>query len=237
MAGGRALATPTRLALFYSPNITARPKNAVSALDRRAFLLQALREGCGPTTNYFPVVPIPASPASPTAMPWRSRLYVFSSASPSAPGEPAHDVPFPFAFGASCNRLEAVGLHPGSCQPALDRSVVYNSRSLYLVTALAHCASAILHAISSAPRIGTAAGRPDGPPTSSRSPLTPETADTGRQLGKRMIVVELLRTGTTPELRRVKGAMREPSTCLKYLSDIDLEALPILPFVRPPPAS
>jgi hypothetical protein len=68
---------------------------------------------------------------------------------------------------------------------------------------------------------GTAGG-PDGQ-------LVPNiTPDPGTGIGKweKEDVVELLRTGTTPEQGKVKGAMRETlQDGLKYLSDFDLDAI------------
>ena len=44
-----------------------------------------------------------------------------------------------------------------------------------------------------------------------------------------------MRTGTTPEQNKVKGAMRETiDDGLKYLSDSDLEAIAQYLFVQPP---
>jgi len=48
-------------------------------------------------------------------------------------------------------------------------------------------------------------------------------------------VVELLKTGTTPEQNKVKGAMRETiQDGLKYLSDADLEAIADYLFAQTP---
>jgi len=48
-------------------------------------------------------------------------------------------------------------------------------------------------------------------------------------------IVELLRTGTTPEQSKVKGAMRETiEDGLKYLSDSDLEAIADYLFAQSP---
>jgi hypothetical protein len=45
----------------------------------------------------------------------------------------------------------------------------------------------------------------------------------------------LLRTGTTPEQGKVKGAMRETlQDGLKYLSDFDLDAIANYLFAQPP---
>jgi cytochrome c553 len=47
--------------------------------------------------------------------------------------------------------------------------------------------------------------------------------------------MELLKTGTTPEQSKVKGAMRETiDDGLKYLSDSDLQAIAEYLFAQPP---
>src|SRR3984893_5263075 len=63
------------------------------------------------------------------------------------------------------------------------------------------------------------------------------TPDPGTGIGKweKSEVVELLKTGTTPEQSKVKGAMRETiQDGLKYLSDADLEAIADYLFAQPP---
>jgi hypothetical protein len=57
--------------------------------------------------------------------------------------------------------------------------------------------------------------------------ITPDP-DTGIGKWEKEDVVELLRTGITPEQSKVKGAMRETiDDGLKYLKDSDLEAIAI----------
>ena len=97
-------------------------------------------------------------------------------------------------------------------------------------------ASAIRRAISSAPRgpVCRLAGTPDGPDGQLVPNITP---DPGTGIGKweKDEVVELLKTGTTPEQSKVKGAMRETiQDGLKYLSDGDLEAIADYLFAQPP---
>jgi hypothetical protein len=61
--------------------------------------------------------------------------------------------------------------------------------------------------------------------TVSSSHVTPDP-DTGIGKWEKDDIVELLRTGTTPEQSKVKGAMREViEDDLKYLSDSDLETI------------
>jgi len=52
---------------------------------------------------------------------------------------------------------------------------------------------------------------------------------------ERDVVVELLRTGNTPEQNKVKGAMREAiEDGLKYLSEADLAAIADYCLAQPP---
>jgi len=78
------------------------------------------------------------------------------------------------------------------------------------------------------------AGTPDGPDGQLVPNITP---DPGTGIGKweRDDVVELLRTGNTPEQSRVKGAMREAiEDGLKYLSEADRAAIAEYLFAQQP---
>ena len=117
-------------------------------------------------------------------------------------------------------------LTPGSSRPAPERSAAYN-RGAYLVTALAHYGECRTGRNSlGATRIGQRlSGTEDGPDGQLVPNITP---DPGTGIGKweKEDVVELLRTGTTPEQSKVKGVMRETiEDGLKYLSDGDLDAI------------
>jgi mono/diheme cytochrome c family protein len=104
-----------------------------------------------------------------------------------------------------------------------------------LVTALAHCGEChtprnFLGAMRSGRWL---AGTPDGPDGQLVPNITP---DPGTGIGKwaKDDVVELLKTGTTPEQSKVKGAMRETiQDGLKYLSDGDLGAIANYLFAQP----
>jgi mono/diheme cytochrome c family protein len=110
----------------------------------------------------------------------------------------------------------------------------YN-RGAYLVTALAHCGEChtprnFLGAMRSDQRL---AGTPDGPDGQIVPNITPDPA-TGIGKWDKNDVIELLKTGTTPEQSRIKGAMREVvEDGLKYLNDGDLEAIADYLFAQP----
>lgn len=104
------------------------------------------------------------------------------------------------------------------------------------MTALAHCGEChtprnLLGAARPGMRL---AGTRDGPDGQLVPNITP---DPGTGIGKwdRGDVVELLKTGNTPEQSKVKGAMREAiADGLKYLSDDDLTAIADYLFAQPP---
>jgi mono/diheme cytochrome c family protein len=146
-----------------------------------------------------------------------------------------HDVSFPFSWRLLQTGWKLFFFSPGPFQPAPDHSITYN-RGAYLVTALAHCGEChtprnFLGATRSGERL---AGTPDGPDGQLVPNITPDP-ETGIGKWEKDDVVELLRTGTTPELTKVKGAMREAiDDGLKYLSDSDLKAIADYLFAQPP---
>jgi mono/diheme cytochrome c family protein len=223
LAGGRALATP--FGTFYSPNITPDPETGIGRWTDTEFL-RALREGVRPDgTNYFPVFPYPSFSRITNSDAMAIKAYLFSLPAVRQQNRP-HEVPFPFSWRFLQTGWKLLFFTPGPFQPAPERSAAYN-RGAYLVTALAHCGEChtprnFLGAMRSGQRL---AGTPDGPDGQLVPNITP---DPGTGIGKweKDDIVELLRTGTTPEQSRVKGAMREVvEDGLKYLNDSDLRAI------------
>jgi mono/diheme cytochrome c family protein len=161
------------------------------------------------------------------------KAYLFSLPAVRQQNRP-HEVPFPFSWRFLQTGWKLLFFTPGPFQPVPERSAAYN-RGAYLVTALAHCGEChtprnFLGAMRSGQRL---AGTPDGPDGQLVPNITP---DPGTGIGKweKGDIVELLRTGTTPEQSKVKGAMRETiQDGLKYLSDGDLEAIADYLFAQP----
>jgi mono/diheme cytochrome c family protein len=232
LAGGRALATP--FGAFYSPNITPDPETGIGRWTDAQFL-RALREGVRPDgANYFPVFPYPSFTGITDGDALAIKAYLFSLPPVHRENRP-HDVSFPFSWRFLQTGWKLLFFTPGPFQPAPDRNVTYN-RGAYLVTALAHCGEChtprnFLGATRSGQRL---AGTPDGPDGQLAPNITPDP-DTGIGKWEKDDIVELLRTGTTPEQSKVKGAMRETiDDGLKYLSDSDLEAIADYLFAQPP---
>jgi mono/diheme cytochrome c family protein len=232
LAGGRALATP--FGTFYSPNITPDPDTGIGRWTDAQFL-RALREGVRPDgANYFPVFPYPSFTGITDNDALAIKAYLYSIPAVRQDNRP-HDVVFPFSWRFLQTGWKLLFFTPGPFQPAPERSVAYN-RGAYLATALAHCGEChtprnFFGATRSGQRLSGTSDGPDGQ-------LVPNiTPDPSTGIGKwaQSDVVELLKTGTTPEQSKVKGAMRETvQDGLKYLSDADLEAIADYLFAQPP---
>jgi mono/diheme cytochrome c family protein len=232
LAGGRALATP--FGTFYSPNITPDPETGIGRWTDAQFL-RALREGVRPDgANYFPVFPYPSFTGITDSDALAIKAYLFSLPPVRQQNRP-HDVAFPFSWRLLQTGWKLLFFTPGPFQPAPDRSVAYN-RGAYLVTALAHCGEChtprnFLGAMRSGQWL---AGTPDGPDGQLVPNITPDPS-TGIGKWEKEDVVDLLKTGATPEQSKVKGAMREViEDGLKYLRDGDLEAIADYLFGQPP---
>ena len=232
LAGGRALATP--FGTFYSPNITPDPETGIGRWTDAQFL-RALREGVRPDgANYFPVFPYPSFTGITDSDASAIKAYLFSLPAVRRQNRP-HDVPFPFSWRFLQTGWKLLFFTPGPFRPAPERSAAYN-RGGYLVIALAHCGEChtprnFLGAVRSGERL---AGTPDGPDGQLVPNITPDPR-TGIGKWEKDDVVELLRTGATPEQSKVKGAMRETiEDGLKYLGDADLEAIADYLFAQPP---
>ena len=231
LAGGRALATP--FGTFYSPNITPDPETGIGRWTDAQFL-RALREGVRPDgANYFPVFPYPSFTGITDGDVLAIKAYLFSLPAVRQHNRP-HDVAFPFSWRFLQTGWKLLFFTPGPFQPAPERSAAYN-RGAYLVTALGHCGEChtprnFLGAVLSDQRL---AGTPVGPDGQTVPNITPDP-NTGIGKWEKDDLVQLLKTGTTPEQSKVKGAMRETiQDGLKYLSDDDLEAIVNYLFAQP----
>ncbi|MBV8132874.1 MAG: cytochrome c [Alphaproteobacteria bacterium] len=232
LAGGRALATP--FGTFYSPNITPDPATGIGRWTGAQFL-RALREGIRPDgANYFPVFPYTSFTRITEDDALAMKAYLFSLPAVHQQNRP-HDVALPFSWRFLQTGWKLLFFTPGPFQPIPDRSDAYN-RGAYLVNAFGHCGEChtprnLLGATRSGWRL---AGTPDGPDGQLVPNITPDPA-TGIGKWDKDDVVELLRTGMTPERSKVKGAMREVvEDGLKYLNDGDLKAIADYLLAQPP---
>jgi mono/diheme cytochrome c family protein len=232
LAGGRALATP--FGTFYSPNITPDVETGIGGWTDVQFL-RALRYGVRPDgANYFPVFPYPSFTGIADGDVLAIKAYLFSRPAVRQPDR-AHDVAFPFSWRFLQGGWRLLFFTPGPFRPSPERTAAYN-RGAYLVTALGHCGEChtprnLLGAVRPSLRL---AGNADGPDGQVVPNITPDPA-TGIGEWQKSDVMELLKTGTTPEQTTVKGAMREAiADGFKYLSDDDLAAIADYLLAQPP---
>jgi mono/diheme cytochrome c family protein len=223
LAGGRALATP--FGTFYTPNITPDPATGIGRWTDAQFL-RALREGISPEgANYFPVFPYTSFTRITDSDALAIKAYLFSLPAVRQQNRP-HDVAFPFSWRFLQTGWKLLFFTRGPFQQVPGHSAAYN-RGAYLVTALAHCGECHTpRNLLGATRSGQwLAGTRDGPDGQLVPNITPDP-ETGIGKWDKEDIVELLKTGTTPEQSRVKGAMREVvEDGLKYLTPDDLAAI------------
>jgi mono/diheme cytochrome c family protein len=232
LAGRRALATP--FGTFYSPNITPDVETGIGGWTDVQFL-RALRYGVRPDgANYFPVFPYPSFTGIADGDALAIKAYLFSRPAVRQPDR-AHDVAFPFSWRFLQGGWRLLFFTPGPFRPSPERSAARN-RGAYLVTALSHCGEChtprnTLGAVRQSLRL---AGNADGPDGQVVPNITPDPA-TGIGEWQKSDLMELLKTGTTPEQTTVKGAMREAiADGFKYLSDDDLAAIADYLLAQPP---
>jgi mono/diheme cytochrome c family protein len=232
LAGGRALATP--FGTFYSPNLTPDVETGIGAWTDVQFL-RALRKGVRPDgSDYFPVFPYPSFTGITTGDALAIKAYFFSRPAVRQLNR-AHDVAFPFSWRFLQSGWRLLFFTPGPFRPSPDHTVTYN-RGAYLVTALSHCGECHTprNALGAMRRSLWLAGTADGPDGQVVPNITPDPA-TGIGEWQKADIVELLKTGTTPEQTTVKGAMREAiADGLKYLSDDDRAAIADYLLAQPP---
>jgi mono/diheme cytochrome c family protein len=222
-AGGRALATP--FGTFYSPNITPDADTGIGHWTDADFL-RALRQGVRPDgAYYFPVFPYTSFTNIGDADALAIKAYLFSLP-PVRQANREHDVSLPFSWRLLQFGWRTLYFTEGPFRADSARDATYN-RGAYLVTALAHCGEChtprnMFGAVKSSMAL---AGTPDGPDGQPVPNITPDRA-TGIGAWDSQDIVEVLKTGRTPEESTVKGAMREAvQDGLKFLTDADRDAI------------
>jgi mono/diheme cytochrome c family protein len=231
-AGGRALATP--FGTFYSPNITPDPETGIGRWSDADFL-RALRQGVRPDgAYYFPVFPYTSFTNISDADALAIKAYLFSLA-PVRQADRVHDVSFPFSWRFLQLGWRTLYFSQGPFHTDPTHDAAYN-RGAYLVTALAHCGEChtprnLFGGVKSSMAL---AGTRDGPDGQLVPNITPDPT-TGIGKWDSDDIVEVLKTGRTPEESNVKGLMREAAQDgLKFLTDADRRAIANYLLAQPP---
>jgi mono/diheme cytochrome c family protein len=239
LAGGRPLATP--FGTFFSPNITPDKETGIGAWSLADFE-RALRHGVSPEGGYyFPVFPYPSF----TKLRDEdvADLYAYLMAQPPvAQRNKRHQVGLPFRWRFLQAGWRLLFFDEGRFQPVAGKDAEWN-RGAYLVEAAAHCGEChtprnLLGGLKTSRFLS---GDPHGPDGQKVPNIT---SDPESGIGKWSVddIVELLKSGQTPEFDFVGGGMGEVVNGTKLLSDADrraiavfIKSVPPISTPKPPP--
>jgi mono/diheme cytochrome c family protein len=231
LAGGRALATP--FGTFYGRNIT--PDKATGIGDwTEAQFHRALRDGIDDDGHYlFPVFPFPSF----TGMSDRdiSDLYAYLMAQkPVSRKNTQHDIRFPFRFRPLLVFWRTLFFKPGPLAPVAGQSEEWN-RGRYLSEAVVHCEECHTprNFLGGLDHAHAFAGNPQGPDGQKAPNITPDP-ETGLGKWKLDEIIDVLRTGTTPDGDTVDPPMADVVDGTSKLSDADRHAIALYIQSLPP---
>ena len=234
LAGGRALKTP--FGTFYGPNITPDKQTGIGQWSLADFR-RALREGKGREGEYlFPVFPF----TSFTGMSDGdiADLYAFLMAQkPVVQPDKPHEVTFPFGIRQSLLGWRLMFFHQGPLEPVAGKDPEWN-RGRYLAEAVVHCQECHTprNFLGGLDRDHAFAGNPHGPDEQEAPNITSDSA-TG--IGKWRLdeIVDVLKTGQTPDGDFVGSGMGEVVKGTAELTDADRHAIAVYIKSLPPLAA
>ncbi len=221
LGGGLKLASP--FGAFVAPNISPDKDDGIGRW-RVIDLANAMISGVSPKgEHYFPAFPYTSYHLAKTED--VRDLMVYLRTLPEVPGKaPPHEVPFPFNQRRALGLWKLMFFDAARFAPDPARSESWN-RGRYLVEGLGHCAEChsgrnMLGGIEPSRRF---AGAPD----LEGKGIVPNITSDPSGLGKWSAgdVVELLKTGFTPEYDSVGGAMASVVKNTSQLSDDDRAAM------------
>jgi mono/diheme cytochrome c family protein len=230
-AGGLALATP--FGTFYGRNITPDPQTGIGKWTEEQFH-RSLREGIDDGGRYlYPVFPYPSF----TGMSDRdiADLYAFLMAqTPVQQSNKRHEVKFPFGYRPLLWFWRALFFTPGPLAPVAGQSDEWN-RGRYLATAVSHCEECHTprNFLGALDHSHAYAGNPQGPDNQKSPNITPDQ-ETG--IGKWSVddIVEVLKSGITPDGDSVDPPMAEVVDGTGKLTDADRHAIAV--YIKSLPA-
>ncbi len=232
-AGGRALATP--FGTFFGPNITPDRETGIGDWSLADFR-RALRQGKDDEGHFlYPVFPFPAF----TGMTDQDigDLYAYLQSLPplKRPWHP-HEVKFPFGWRFLLIGWRTLFFSEGPLQSVARQSAEWN-RGRYLAEAVVHCEECHTprNFMGGLDRKHAFAGNPNGPDGQDAPDITPDKKD-GIGDWKLEDIVEVLKTGSTPDGEFVGKGMAEVVDGTEKLTDADrhaiavyIQSLPALP--------
>ncbi len=231
LAGGRALATP--FGTFYGPNITPDPETGIGGWSEADFR-RAMREGRDDEGYFlYPVFPY----ASFTGMTDQdiADLYAFLKSVPAVKRAPQpHAIRFPFGWRFLLIGWRSLFFSPGPLQPVAGQSEEWN-RGRYLAEAVAHCQECHTprNFLGGLDRRHAYAGNPHGPDGQEAPDITAAKTE---GIGDWTLadLVELLKSGATPDGEFAGKGMADVVDGTAQLSDADRRAIAVYIQSLPP---
>lgn len=231
LAGGRPI--KTIFGTFFSPNITPDATTGIGRWNEADFH-RAMREGKGRHGEYlYPVFPFPSF----TGMSDQdiADLYGYLMSLPPVKAvDKPHELRFPFGFRPLLMGWRALFFKQGPLQPIAGQSAEWN-RGRYLAEAVVHCEECHTprNFLGALDHSHAFAGNPAGPDEQKAPNITPDP-ETG--IGKWSLddIVDVLKSGQTPDFDFVGGGMAEVVKGTEKLTDADRHAIAVYVKSLPP---
>jgi len=231
LAGGPALKTD--FGTFYGPNITPDKQTGIGDWTEDQFK-RALRAGINEHGAYmFPVFPFTSFTNLTDAD--ASDLYVYlQSVPPVTHRAPRNDVKFPFGWRPLLWFWRELFFKEGPVAPIEGQSAEWN-RGRYLAEAVVHCQECHTprNFLGALDRSHAYAGNPHGPDGQDAPDVTSDKKD-GIGDWKLEELIDLLKTGSTPDGDIVGKGMADVVDGTGKLTDADLHALAV--YIKSLPA-
>lgn len=222
-AGGRALPTP--FGTFYGPNITPDPSGIGSYSE--ADFHRVMREGKDDAGRYlYPVFPFPSFTGLSDAD--IADLYAYLMSLPPVRHESRrHEAKFPFGWRFPLIGWRMLFFTPGPLAPVADQSAEWN-RGRYLAETVAHCEECHTprNVFGALDRKHAFAGNPHGPDGQDAPNITSD-AKAGLGDWKLEDIIEVLKSGQTPDGDYVSSGMGEVVDGTAQLTDADRHAIAV----------
>ena len=219
LGGGMVLDSP--YGAFHVPNISPDPNDGIGGWTV-ADLANALLSGVSPRgEHYYPVFPY-TSFAHMTLDDVRDLMAYLRTLPPVSRKTPPHELPFPLSVRRAIGLWKLLFFDPAQLPKEPGRGADWN-RGRYLVEALGHCAEChstrnLFMAIKPDTRF---AGGPDPGEVGYVPNITPAGIG-GWSRGE---ISETLRTGITPDLRKLGSTMAEVVHDTASLAQADRDAI------------
>ncbi|MDI1345764.1 MAG: cytochrome c [Pseudolabrys sp.] len=233
LGGGMALKSP--FGTFYTPNISADPKDGIGAWSEAQFVT-AMIKGTSPSGEHlYPSFPYPSYQRM--ALSDLRDLFAYLKTLPAVTGRARdHDLPFPFNIRRTLGGWKLLFLDGKPFTPDATQSAEWN-RGAYLVNGPGHCAEC--HSPRNALGGIVPGQRFAGGPNPEGEGWVPNITQKGLASWSVKDIAYLLESGTTPEFDSVGGGMAAVIRNTSQLGAADRNAMAVytksLPAVDGPP--